>query len=491
MPQAHHVAQAMDRAAASFAAGRLDESWSLCEHILREDPAHFFALHLASVIAARRGDWEACLAFATRALRVMPGHPEVLANRGAALRNLRRWEEALADYDAALAAAPRSADAHNNRGAALAALGRHEEALAAYDRALATAPAAAEAHYNRGVSLAALNRHAEAVASYSRAIELKPNDSRGRWNRGLSRLALGDYANGFVDYEARLARTDTELVPRRFAQPAWNGRQDLAGRTILLHAEQGIGDCIQFSRFARALHERGARVVLEAHPPIAPLLAALPSVDATVAAGSELPDFNYHCPLPSLPALLGTRLEHLPPQDPPLHPPAEWLERWRARLGEQHPPRIGIFWSGGTGAREDDPRSIPLDALAPVLGLPATFVCLQREVRARDREALAAKASILHFEGEIEDFRDTAALVALTDLVVTVDTSVAHLAGAMAHPAWILLPFAADWRWLLDRDDSPWYPSARLFRQALQGDWAPVIDRVARALRERFAMGPD
>lgn len=476
--------QAMDRAAAAFFAGRLDESWALCQAILRETPAHFYALHLASVIATRRADWHGAVGLATRALQARPGHPEVLTNRGAALRMLQRYDEALADYDAALASSPGSPDIHYNRGVALASIERHEEALAEYARALAAAPRFAQTHYNRGVSLAALNRHADAIESYSRAIEIQPSHSRARWNRGLVRLALGDFLDGFVDYEARHLLDDRRAATRAMAGAPWNGRDPIAGKTLLLLAEQGLGDCIQFSRFARGLHERGARVLLESPVGLAPLLSQLPYLDGVIPAGSPLPPFDAYCALASVPHLLGTRLQDIPPQDPPIAAPREWLERWSRRLEGTPGPRVGIAWSGGTGLRSDDPRSIALSQLSFLRGLPITFVALQKEIRAQDVAALDDPPSILHFEDAIEDFRDTAALLALVDRVITIDTSVAHLAGAMGRPTWILLPFAADWRWLLEREDSPWYPSVRLVRQQHPRDWTPVLERVARDLRK-------
>lgn len=488
MPAAPGADASMDRAAAAFSAGRLDESWDLCQAILHEAPAHFFALHLASVVAARRAQWLQAVELATRALHARPGHPEVLGNRGAALRMLRRYEEAIADYDAALVSAPDSAEVRNNRGIALAAMQRHDDALAEYARALATAPAFAEAHYNRGISLATLNRHAEAIEAYSRALEIEPAHARARWNRGLSRLATGHFREGFADYEARHLLGDARAGIRPVAGKAWDGRDSIAGKTVLVRAEQGLGDCIQFSRFARTLRDRGARVLLEAPAALAPLLASLPYLADVIPSGSFLPPFDLHCAIASLPGLLGTRVEDIPLQDPPIAPPPEWLDRWRRRLADVKGPLVGIAWAGGTGLHNDDPRSIALARWRGVRELPVTFVALQKEIPAADREALASPKPLLHFEDAIEDFRDTAALLALVDLVVTIDTSVAHLAAAMGRPTWILLPFAADWRWLLARDDSPWYPTARLLRQPRPGDWDPVLDRVAHDLRARIAL---
>lgn len=489
MAPAASRAQAMDRAAAAFGAGRVDEALALCEEILRTDPRHFYALHLSGAIALQRARWDDAVAFATRALAVRPDHPEVLANRGAAWRRLGRFPEALADYDRVLGASPGAADARHNRGVALAALGRHDEAIAEYVRALQAAPGFAEASHNLGVSLAALNRHAEAVEAHSRALALDPSHTRARWHRGLSLLVQGRFREGFADYEARHALGDARSAMREAPGTPWTGAEDLAGRTVLLLAEQGFGDTLLFVRFARTLHERGARVVLAAQRELVTLLATLPCLAQVVGPGEPLPPHDFTCPLASLPARLGMRLEDIPAQQPPLVPPHAVLERWRARLQGVAHPRIGIAWAGGLGDGRVDPRAMRADEWRALRELPATWVSLQKRVTPEEAAQLDAGRAVLHFEQELADFADTAALMSQLDLVVSIDTAVAHLAGAMARPVWILLPFAADWRWLLARDDTPWYPGARLFRATRPGDWPSVLHRVADELRVRFPGG--
>jgi len=479
--------QAMDRAAAAFAAGRVDEALALCAGILRGDPRHFYALHLSGAIALQRARWEEALALATRALEVKPGHREVLANRGAALRRLGRFDEALADYDRVLAAHPDAPDARHNRGVALAALGRHDEAIGEYVRALQAAPGFVEALHNLGTSLAALNRHAEAVNAYSRALALDPAHMRARWHRALSLLALGRWREGFADYEARRALGDPRAATRAAPGPAWTGREDVAGRTVLLLAEQGFGDTLMFVRFARALHERGARVLLAAARELAPLLAPLPWLAAVVTPDAPLPACDFTCALGSLPARLDVTLETLLPQQPPLAAPGARRDKWQALLSGASHPRIGIAWSGGVGDGRADPRIVPLEQWQVLREAPLTFVSLQNRVTPSEAASLDAQPRVLRFEPHIADFADTAALIAELDLVITIDTAVAHLAGAMGRPVWILLPFAADWRWLVGREDSPWYPQARLFRQPRPGDWASVLGSVARELARRFA----
>jgi len=448
-PQASPHDAAMERAARLYAAGDLEGAGSICREILRADPRYFFALHLLATIAAREERWEECLRHATQALALEPRHVEVLCNRGAALRMLGRPAEALADYD----------------------------------RALGLAPAKAEILNNRGVALAALNRHAEAIGCYDAALAVAPDYARAGFNRGTSRMLTGDFAGGWADQEYRWRGGDRPMQPPASRKPRWTGREDIRGKTVLVAAEQGLGDLLMCCRFARLLRDRGARVVLEAHPPLKALLQALEGVDQVIALGEALPPHDFHVPIMSLPLAFGTRVDTVPREVPYLSAPPAHVERWRAKLGSARRPLVGLAWSGSATLRNDRNRSIPLERLAPLRDADATFVSLQKDIRDPDRPHLGGARPILHFESELADFRDTAALAALVDLVVSVDTSLAHLAGAMARPAWILLPFSPDWRWLLGRDDSPWYPTARLFRQPRPGDWESPIRRVGEALR--------
>ena len=438
---------AMREAAALFRAGRLEEADALCREILRAAAErHALAWHLRSVIAARRGDPQASADHASRALALDPTLAEALGNRGAAYRQLGRHEEALADYERALRLGPGTVEIHNNRGVALAALARWREALDAYDRAVALDPA------------------------YDRA----------RFNRALARLTLGDLAGGFADHEARWTGADNQFGRPDFAQPRWNGTQPLAGKTILLHAEQGAGDAIQFARYVPEVAALGARVVLQVHRPLVPLFAQLPA--SRVAAFEEpLPPFDTHCALMSLPLAFGTTLDSIPRDVPYLRALPERVERWRELLRSHARPWIGLAWSGNPAQANDRNRSMPLAALAPLAKAGGTRFNLQKDVREPDRPALAPLGIVDH-AAQVADFADTAAMLELMDVVVSVDTSVAHLAGAMARPLVVMLCHNADWRWLTDRNDSPWYPTARLVRQPTPGDWDGVVAQVVREL---------
>jgi tetratricopeptide (TPR) repeat protein len=446
-------------------------------------PDHVEALNNRGRALAELARPEEALACFDRVLSLQPRHVEALINRGNALCDLRRLDAALADYDAALAASPDHPGAHFNRGNALASLARHTDAVAAYDRALAQAPAYVKALNNRGIALAALNRKHEALESYAKAITVDGSDADAHFNEALALLAIGDFARGLEQYEWRWRRTGMAPWRRSFGRPLWLGEYPLGRRTILIHAEQGLGDAIQFARYVPLLARTGAGVVLEVQPELTSLLSRLDGVSAVVARGDKLPAFDVHCPVASLPLALGTTPATIPAAVPYLAAEAEHLATWRSRLQPIRPPRIAIAWAGRPTHPNDRNRSVTLAELDPVLSTPdVAFVGVQRDLPDGDFERIRGEPRITHIGDELADFSDTAAVVALADLVVSVDTSIVHLAGAMGRPTWILLPFAPDWRWQLDRDDSPWYPTARLFRQATAGDWSGVMARVRTEL---------
>ncbi len=423
----------------------------------------------------RAGD---ALAMFDAAVALAPGHFGAQTNRGSALAALGRLDEALAQHDALLANAPSQPSLHFNRGLTLASLGRHTDAIAAYDRAIALRPEHVTAHLNRGVALQALNRHQEAIASFENVLKLDARNADAKHNAALSRLTLGDYRAGFAQYEARLARSGMP-ARRGFGKPLWLGEYPLHRKTILTHAEQGLGDTIQLARYAPLLARMGAKVVLEAPGELASLLARVEGVAAVAERGAALPAFDVHCPMGSLPLALQTEVATIPAEIPYLTASAERIARWSARLAGLAPPRVAIVWAGRASHANDRNRSLPLARLRPLLALgQVAFVSLQREVPEADAAMLAGIASMTAIGAELRDFDDTAAVLALCDLVISVDTSVAHLAGALGRPAWILLPFCPDWRWMLGRDDSPWYPTVRLYRQPALGDWDSVVERV-------------
>lgn len=421
-----------------------------------------------------------------RALDLRPDAADVLCNCGNALHELERYEEALASFDRALTLRGEFADAYYNRGNTLKQMLRFEEALASYDRAIALAPQLAAAFNNRGLVLHELSRLDAAAESYRRALALEPDNADAHWNLSLTLLLQGDFAAGWREYEWRWRRTEVKDVVRVREQPLWLGESDLHGRTILLHAEQGLGDTIQFCRYVPRVAALGANVVLEVQPALVPLLGQVEGVARLVGRGEELPAYDCHCPLLSLPLAFKAGVADITGR-PYLRVPSARGSAWEAILGERSIPRIGLVWSGSTGHQNDRNRSIPFAEFRRIFQRGISYHCLQKEIRPADRAMLAEYPEIRTFEAELRDFADTAALIAQMDLVITVDTSVAHLAGAMGKETWVLLPFMPDWRWLLQRTDSPWYDSVRLFRQPAAGDWQAVLDEVARMTAARYA----
>jgi tetratricopeptide (TPR) repeat protein len=426
------------------------------------------------------------LASLDRALVLRPDLVEALTNRGNALNGLKRYADALESYDRAIGCQPAYAAAHYNRGTTLHEMKRYGEAIAAYDRAIALQPDYPEAFSNRGATLWELRRHGEALASYDRAIALQPAFPEAHWNAASLRLLTGDLARGWEEYEWRWKYKTMVLAKRNFAQPQWVG-EPIEGKTILLHSEQGLGDAIQFCRYVPLVAGRGARVILEVDRRLQELVSSLVGVPQVLSTGDALPEFDVHCPLLSLPRAFNTALETVPAQTPYLRAPPERLAKWSARLGPKHGLRVGLIWSGNPAHHRDQARSIELSALTPLLDVPATFFSLQKDIRPADAAMLAAHSEVIQIADDLVDFSDTAAVMTQLDLIISVDTSTVHLAGALGRPVWILLPYLPDWRWLLDRDTSPWYPTARLFRQDETRGWDSVIPRVHTALAELTA----
>jgi hypothetical protein len=329
--------------------------------------------------------------------------------------------------------------------------------------------------------LHALQRLDEAIVSYGEALSIQPDYADAHWNLGLAKLAKGELAAGWKEYEWRWKLADSP-GQRHFPVPMWLGADNLRGKTILLHAEQGLGDTLQFCRYAALIHARGAKVILQVDRVLRSLLEPLRGVSQVVVFGETLPHFDFHCPLLSLPLAIGTTLETIPADVPYLRANPESVARWERKLGTRTQPRIGLAWSGNPGQAKDRNRSLPLEAIEPLLALPAQFVCLQKEIRARDADVLKRHPRLLHFENDIGDFSDTAALAELCDMAIAVNSSVAHLVGGLGKPVWIPLAFVPDWRFLLGRDDSLWYPTARLFWQSSPGRWDDVVARMVREI---------
>lgn len=465
--------------------GSLEEARAFYKKILQRDPKHFDALHLLAMICAQTDQDELGLALIRRAIAVNPGIGVAHSLQGAVLAKLRRFDEALASYETAITLQPGNAEAHNNRGNALHELARHDEALADFEAAIAIDPGSVAAHHNRGLALYALGRPSEAIASYDAAITLNPDFAAARLDRSLALLQSGDLDAGWPEYEWRKIKWPP-TTPRYDDGRLWLGAPPLAGQRLLIHCEQGLGDTIQFYRYLDLLGEQRASTIFAVQSALKPLFRRLSPGLEIIGEDEPPPPFDLHCPLMSLPLAFATRLETIPSRQAYLHADPERRAQFEGRLPAKTRPRIGLAWSGSTVHTNDRNRSIAFEQLALMLSDDVDWFAVQNEIRPAEAAAFRAHGKI-GFHGEaLGDFEDTAALVDLMDLVVTVDTSIAHLAGALGKPVWILLPFTPDWRWLRDRADSPWYPTARLFRQPKIGDWPSVIEAVRAALAEEF-----
>jgi tetratricopeptide (TPR) repeat protein len=414
----------------------------------------------------------------------VPHHVEAHISSGLARTALGMTEAALADFDAALMLLPNHPIAHFNRGGVLLRLGRYADAVAANDRAIAAAPDHLGAWLNRGRALSQLRRFDEAIASYDEVLARRKDDSDAHFNQALALLTTGRYRPGFEAYEWRWRRTGIRPQKSR-RRPLWLGEYPLHRKTVLLHAEQGLGDTIQFVRYVPLVAAGGAAVVLEVQPELVSLMSGLDGAAQVLSRGEAPPPFDVHCPLGSLPLAMKTEIENVPAAIPYLSADPARLAQWSARLEALPRPRIAIAWSGNPAHENDRNRSIAFEALTPLLAHPASFVSIQRDVRDAEAIQLAGEGRVEHVGGALSDFGDTAAVLTLCDLVITVDTAPAHLAGALGRPAWVLVPFAPDWRWTLDGETTPWYPTARLFRQTSVDDWDAVIARVVAALKSK------
>ena len=464
--------------------GRIEEAVRHYDQAIQLDPGHAEAFNNRAAALIELGRHEEALMDSERALGISPEYAEALGNRGSALAGLGRLQEALAAHEKAFAIKPGCVQALNV-ATALQDLERHDEALAYHERALVLKPDYVEALNNRGNSLQALNRHAAAVRSYQRAIELRPGDAEAHWNEGLARLTLGDYKGGWPKYEWRWRNPKLEVTQPPLDVPVWTGQEALDGKTILVFQEQGYGDAIQFIRFVSLLASRSGKVVVACDQNLLGVFASAPGVAETTAGPLSAEGFDYQVSLMSLPFALGITLRNLPADVPYLEADPADVDHWRNRFaGLAGGRKVGLVWSGNPRFAAAAQKRCPVDALKNLLSTTdIAWISLQKDAVAEDLERLRAAApGLLSAGDELKDFAATAAAITSLDLVISVDTAVAHLAGALGKPVWVLLPFAADWRWLVDRDDSPWYPTARLFRQRAAGDWVELVERVKRAL---------
>jgi tetratricopeptide (TPR) repeat protein len=462
---------------------RMDEALLSLDQALKVKPDHREAANASGLLHFEAKRYEEALACFSRSAEIDPTQAGAFNFISRCQWRLRRFEEALASVRKAHEIAPDNPEIIKNVGLLLQGFSRHEEAMVWLEKALALRPDFPQALNDRSASLLALRRIDEAFADIDRAIALDPECPDYYWNRSLAQLLVGNFDDGWQGREWGRKSTLVSFVDRKFVQPRWFGEEPIAGKTILLHTDEGLGDTIQYSRYAAMAAGLGARVVLEVQPALHPLLAGLDGVSRCLRKNDELPDFDLHCPLSGLPLAFKTRLETIPAPGsylPPL-PKARVME-WEDRLGPHDKLRVGLVWSGNPLHTNDRNRSTSLRQMSAILDDRARFYSLQKDPRPEDKAALSERSGIIDLTGHLTDFVETAALISHLDLVVSVDTSVAHLAATLGRPTWILLPHTPDFRWLLDRDDSPWYPSVRLFRQDERRTYDGALARVRGAL---------
>lgn len=507
----------------------LDEALNLLSELLtikKTDPSIFYSL---GFIHSIKKEHQKALEFYDETLRFDPINQSALINKGATLNELKRYNDAVIYLDKALKLNPNLADAWSNKGTSLDETGHHELALKHYDIAIDINPHFIGAYLNRGGTLLKLRRHdlalenylnalkiqpnspdiyygignvylelrkvTEAIKSYAQAIRIDPNHAEANWNKGIALLLSGMLEEGWKGYEWRWKTINQKAFVRRFSKPLWTGTESLKNKTILLYSEQGFGDTIQFSRYVNLVHKLGASVILEVEKPLVELLTNLEGVSQVIMKGSELPPFDYQCPLLSLPLAFNTTLDTIPASNAYIPVNKEKIDIWKGILGKSKKPKVGVVWSGGFRANQpelmstNDRRNISLNIFCKLQNKNVEFYSLQKgepaesEIRGRERE-LWPDHNFHNYSKELFNFSDTAALIANLDLVICVDTATAHLAAAIGKPVWLLSRFDGCWRWLLDRDDSPWYPTVRLYRQDTPYDWDSVIGRIGRDLEE-------
>ncbi len=462
------VREAFEVAMRSHQAGNVAEAARLYREILAVEPQHADARHLLGVISHQQGEH----AFAIEAIRdAIVRNPDFHGyhhNLGCIYLDLCRFQEAIASFSRSLELAPDSAESHYNLATALRSVGRLDEAEAACKQALRLKPRYAEARSNLGIVLEEQGRFSESLAAFTEALQLEPNYADAYLNRALLQLLLGNFAAGWRDYDW-LWKASVAPQNRSFSEPRWQG-EPIAGRTILLHAEQGLGDTLHFIRYAPRLAYQGAKVLVACQPALVQLVRSCWGVNAVFATDEELPPFDLHVPLPGLPAVFCSMPDDLPAKVPYLFPDAGRVERWRRELLADPAFKVGIVWQGEPQHRRDHYRSIPLAEFAPLVDVAGVrLYSLQKQFGSEQLNRVPWAGRVVNLADRLADFTDTAAVMQSLDLIVTCDTAAAHAAGAVGVPVWVVLSCVPDWRWLLARDDSPWYPTMRLVRQSENG----------------------
>ena len=474
--------------------GRWQDAAVLYDSIIAAQPAHADASHMRGLLDAQLGDQAQAVMRISQAIALNATKSEYFNNRGLAFLAQQNYAEALGDFQQAIFLEPGLAQAHCNLGNVWQELHRNEEALICFDRAIELKPDYADAYFNRGNLWGMLKRPEKAIEDFDHALGFSPNDADYKYNKATALLLNGMYEQAWNLHESRWRRISTKHKHRQFDLPQWFGNESIHGKTILIHAEQGLGDTLQFIRYVPMVAALGATVILEVQAPLLSLFEKMQGISVLLKKGAPLPPFDMHCPMMSLPLAFKTTLDTVP-ACPHFVIPETKTQFWADKLGLKTKPRVGLVWNGGF--RPDQPeiwdvnerRNLPLLQLKSLVGIDVEFISLQKGEPAESefRQAVAAgwDGPLIHDHvHELKDFSHTAALVMNLDLVIAVDTSTAHLAASLSKPVWLLNRYDTCWRWLLERDDSPWYPSIKIYRQASWGDWDGVMQRVRWDLLE-------
>jgi Flp pilus assembly protein TadD len=475
--------QLLNLAITHHQSGRLAEAEEIYRRVLEVRPNYADALHLLGLVVHHRGEHKKAIQLIRRAIEQSPREGRFYGNLGNVLAADGRLDEAAAAYRTFLGMCPSEPRGHYNLGNVFRQMGMTDDAIASFRRAIQYKPDYGEAHGNLGDSLNKKGKIDEAIAAYATAVRIMPDDPAAHVNYALALLLKGDFEKGLPEKEWR-KRLPSFLSQRQFPQPQWDGG-DLGGKRIVVQCEQGLGDSIHFARYCAMVAERGGKVRLFCDLRLHRLFRNLKGVESLVWESDSASDCELQCQLMSLPLIFKTDLSSIPAAIPYLMPERELVENWKLKIsagGEGL--RVGLTWAGNPEHLDDRSRSIKPVEFAPLANVPGiVFHSLQKG----STQPVDPAFRWVDSTAELQDFADTAAMIANLDLVISVDTSVAHLAGAMGKPVWLLIPFTPDWRWLLNRDDTPWYPTMRLFRQTRPGDWAGVVQRVCQALRDRVA----
>jgi tetratricopeptide (TPR) repeat protein len=503
----------------SYRLGNYDSAMHYIRNALQYDTTNAEAYNNLGFILQRKGQCDDAIQCYQRAIQLNPDLPGAHSNLGNVLKEKGQFDEAIRCYQSALQLNPDLAEAYSNLGLTFKKAGRFDEAIDYCQKAVERDPHDANMYYNLGIVFQEKGQLDEAIACYQKASQLDPRDAQvynnlafalqenrrpyeaipyyqkalqlnpdyatAHWNLSLALLLTGNFREGWKEYEWRWETQYLISSRRNFKQPLWDG-SDIKGRTILLHAEQGFGDTVQFIRYAPLVAERGAHVIFECHKDLASLLQSVEGIAEVVVRGEELPEFDVQCPLLSLPLAFHTTLQTIPVKVPYIASDTALIRKWKDKIERDGSRmKVGVVWAGNPGFRQNRYRNIPLERFSTLAQIPGvTLYSIQKGEEAKETKNPPGNMNIIDYTEDIRDFSDTASLIENLDLVISIDSAVAHLAGALGKLTWTLLPFSPEWRWLLNREDSPWYPTMRLFRQPSLGNWEPVIEYVKKELHE-------